>query len=109
MTTFPEISQVLAKELKEVEHSTKSSAYYPASQDQQIWHSKKFITHEQRIGIIYEHKIHGTSIMKISKNMERNYSTIFNIVQAYCDHGHTNRMRNFKEKVTLLKLKKEAA
>lgn len=76
-------------------------------QPKQQWLTKKFITHEQRIDIIYEHKIHGISIRKISKNLERNYSTIFNIVQAYFMHGHTNRMRNYKEKATLLKFNKD--
>ena len=52
--------------------------------------------------MIYEYKIHGLSIRKISKDLDRNYSTIYNIVQAYIEHGHTNRMRNFKEKATLL-------
>ena len=63
---------------------------------------KHFISHEERISIIYEHKVHGLSIRRISKNLNMNYSTIYNFVNQFIVAGHTNRLRNFKEKESLL-------
>jgi len=105
---LPLITEVLQKQIIEIDNQKATSCIHTPPANQQQWLQKKFIPHGQRISIIYEHKIHGVSIRKISKNLERNYSTIFNIVQAYFQYGHTNRMRNFKEKATLLKFQNES-
>lgn len=36
-----------------------------------------------------------------------NYSTVYNIIQNYLEHGYTNRFANFKEKKALLAFKEE--
>ena len=42
-----------------------------------------FFTHEERIALIYKHQIHGVSIRRIAKDMKKNYSTVFNIINAF--------------------------
>lgn len=68
---------------------------------------KEFLSHETRIRMIYEHKVHGWSIRRISKTLNMNYSTAYNVVNSYLILGHTNRMRNFKEKDSLLKFREK--
>ena len=70
-------------------------------------HSKKFTSHSQRIEIIDQYKTFGISIRQISKDMNSNYSTIFNIVHYYIERGHTNRLCNYKEKTALLNFRRE--
>lgn len=67
---------------------------------------KQFKSHEERIAIIYEHQVHGLSIRRISMNTKLNYSTVFNIIKTFVKEGHTNRLRNFKEKMSLLKFRR---
>lgn len=49
--------------------------------------------------------MHNVSIRQISKKLNRNYSTIYNVVMAYLEEGHTNRSRNYKEKMKQLKFR----
>lgn len=51
--------------------------------------------------------MHHVSIRQISKQLDRNYSTIYNIVMAFIDGNHTNRMRNYKEKTKLLRFREQ--
>ena len=65
---------------------------------------KEFLPHELRIAIIYENKVHGTSIRQMSKTSGRSFSTLYNVIRVFNKHGYTNRMRNHKEKIHLLKV-----
>ena len=55
--------------------------------------------------MIYDHQIHGKSIWRISKDTNRSYSTVHNVITTYIKYGCINRLRNFKEKMSLLKFR----
>ena len=63
---------------------------------------QSFLSHQARIDIIYDYQVHGKSIRQIANEMQRSFSSVRCIIHAYKAHGHTNRMRNFKQKVRLL-------
>ena len=64
--------------------------------------NQSFLSHQERIMIIYEHVVHAKSIKQISLEMHRSYSSIRCIIAAYKKNGNTNRLRNFKEKEKLV-------
>lgn len=44
----------------------------------------------------------GKSIRSVAHEEGINYTTVYNIINAYLMHGRTNRLLNYKEKLYLL-------
>ena len=50
--------------------------------------------------------MHGKTIFRIAKDMKRSYSTIHGIVNSFLKYGAINRLRNYKEKVSIILFRK---
>lgn len=64
--------------------------------------TSNFLNHQERINIIYLYWIHKLSVKEIAKQVNRSYSSILSIIQAYISMGHTNKLCNFQQKKSLL-------
>ena len=57
--------------------------------------TEKFLSHQERIDILYAFQVHKVSMQDIALSFNRSYSSIKAVVKAYLNYGHTNRLRNF--------------
>ena len=67
--------------------------------------TQRFLSHQDRIDILYAFIVQKVTIQQIALSMDRSYYSIKSIIAAYRKYGHTNRLRNFQQKGYLLSVR----
>ena len=66
---------------------------------------KKRFNHQERIEFLYQAAIHKETVNKITNDTQQKYTTIYTILKDYQNHGRTNRLLNYQEKVNKMNIR----